>query len=115
MPKRRCAWPLCPQLIPAGTRYCPTHAAAHQHTRGTTTQRGYGSSHQRLRQQWQQAINQGLTPTCPRCGQPITPNQQWDLGHNDKRNGYNGPEHTHCNRSAGANNSNRMREHWTKH
>ena len=115
MPKRRCSWPLCPRLIPEGQRYCAEHATAHETARGTPTQRGYGTTHRRIRSQWQQLINLGTIPICPRCKQPITPAQQWDLGHNDKRNGYNGPEHAHCNRQAGAINSNRMREHWPKH
>ena len=49
-----------------------------------------------------------------RCRLPVTRGQAWDLGHNDRRDGYNGPEHASCNRKAGAANSNRMREHWNK-
>lgn len=30
----------CPQLIPAGKRYCAEHGRAHERERGTTTQRG---------------------------------------------------------------------------
>ena len=49
-----------------------------------------------------------------RCHLPVTRGQAWDLGHNDRRDRYNGPEHVSCNRKAGAANSNRMREHWNK-
>lgn len=114
MSLRRCSYHNCPQLIPVGTRYCPTHSHQHEHERGTAAQRGYGKAHQTGRARWQALINQGIVPICPRCKQPITRDQQWDLGHNDKRNGYNGPEHMSCNRKAGAINSNRMREHWNR-
>ena len=81
---------------------------------GTATQRGYGAPHKRLRARWQAAIDNGAAPLCPRCHLPVTRGQAWDLGHNDRRDGYNGPEHASCNRKAGAANSNRMREHWNK-
>ena len=75
----------------------------------TTSQRGYGTAHQRLRQQWQQAIDQGGV-TCARCGYPIPPEQPraWDLGHTEDRSGYTGPEHARCNRAAGARKRNRL-------
>ena len=101
MAKRPCPKPGCPTLIEPGQRYCPKHQAEANANRGTTTQRGYGTIHQRLRTQLATRITQGHI-TCPRCGQPITPNQPWDLGHDDHdRTKYNGPEHSHCNRSAG--------------
>jgi hypothetical protein len=31
----------------------------------------------------------------------IYPGDQWDLGHSENGRGYAGPEHAHCNRSAG--------------
>ena len=77
--------------------------------RERTTARGYGVAHQRLRKQWQQAIDQGGI-CCARCGLPIPPEQPhaWDLGHTDDRSGYTGPEHRSCNRSAGARKRNRL-------
>lgn len=114
MALRRCSYTHCPQLIPAGKRYCAEHGRAHERERGTATQRGYGAPHKRLRARWQAAIDNGAAPLCPRCHLPVTRGQAWDLGHNDRRDGYNGPEHASCNRKAGAANSNRMREHWNK-
>lgn len=64
----------------------------------TTTQRGYGSRHQRLRKQWAPIVNRGEA-TCGRCHQPIQPGTPWDLGHDDHdRTKYTGPEHQRCNR-----------------
>jgi hypothetical protein len=69
---------------------------------GGTTQRGYGPEHRKLRAETQRTVDNGEA-TCWRCGHPITPEQPWDLGHNDNdRTRYAGPEHQHCNRSAGA-------------
>jgi hypothetical protein len=71
----------------------------------TTTNRGYGNEHQRLRAQWQQVINQGhgichaivcLEPT-----RQIPPGTPWDLGHTPDRTTWTGPEHPRCNRSEG--------------
>jgi len=74
----------------------------------TTTQRGYGADHQRLRARLTPDVDAGLVD-CWRCGQPIEPGTPWDLGHDDHdRTQYRGPEHAlrtgHCpgNRAAGA-------------
>ncbi len=64
--------------------------------RGTSTQRGYGTHHMKLRKQIKPLVDAGQA-TCWRCGQPIQPGQPWHLGHNDQRTGYNGPEHQACN------------------
>lgn len=73
----------------------------------TTTSRGYGSHHQRVRQSWTPLVNAGCV-TCWRCGHTITPGTPWDLGHDDHdRTRYQGPEHRLCNRRAGALKGNR--------
>lgn len=78
--------------------------------RATTTQRGYGSGHKRMRAQWAPKVATG-TVTCWRCGELIAPDDPWDLGHDDDdRSIYRGPEHAGpCNRSAAAKRSNRRR------
>ncbi|MDF7665719.1 hypothetical protein [Bifidobacterium sp. ESL0745] len=112
MPMRRCAWANCPQLVPVGQRYCMVHRRAHEQARGSASRRGYGKAHQAEREKWKRLMSQGVRPICKRCGLPVFPWQAWDLGHNDARTGWSGPEHAHCNRSAGQANSVRMRERW---
>jgi hypothetical protein len=73
---------------------------------GTTTQRGYGSKHQAERRRWVPVVNTGHV-ICWRCGQPIRPDEPWDLGHDDHdRSIHRGPEHSTCNRVAGARRAN---------
>lgn len=63
--------------------------------------RGYGPAHRRTRQAWQPAVEAG-TVRCARCGNPIHPEEPWDLDHTPDRRGYLGPSHRTCNRTAGA-------------
>jgi hypothetical protein len=77
--------------------------------KGTTTQRGYGASHQRLLRTLLARWRPG--DPCARCGQPML--QRWtvnadgrrasaiELGHTDDRRGYTGLEHRACNRRDG--------------
>jgi hypothetical protein len=68
----------------------------------STTARGYGWQHQKIRQQWAPLVAAGQV-NCARCGRPIPPGTAWDLGHDDHdRSRYTGPEHMTCNRTAGA-------------
>ena len=97
---KRCPHTRCPNLTPRHARYCPEHAQAYEHRRGTTTQRGYGHAHQQARAQAAHRVNT-LTATCHRCNLIILPTEAWDLGHSDDRTTWIGPEHARCNRSAG--------------
>jgi len=71
--------------------------------RGSTSRRGYGTKHQRIRASWSPKVAAGLV-NCARCGQPIEPGRPWDLGHTDDRAGWTGPEHRVCNRRVGGRN-----------
>jgi hypothetical protein len=77
---------------------CATCTAQRDKARGTTSQRGYGSQHQRLREQVSAVVRSG-NAICWRCQQPIDPTAAWDLGHDTDRTKYRGPEHAACNRA----------------
>lgn len=89
----------CGQPTRNGSR-CPPHQAALQArldaTRGTTTQRGYGTPHQQLRATLMAQWKPGNP--CARCHKPMWNRNTIDLGHTDNRTGYRGLEHLACNR-----------------
>ena len=70
--------------------------------KGTSTQRGYGAAHQKLRRQIEPLVRSGHA-ICWRCGLAIPAGSDWDLGHDDEdRTRYRGPEHVKCNRATSA-------------
>jgi hypothetical protein len=86
----------CPETV-TGRTYCDQHEADRQRImasrRGTTAERGYGSVHQAMRRHYAPTVRAGKA-TCWRCGKPIRPGQQWDVGHDDHdRTITRGPEH----------------------
>lgn len=77
-------------------------------TRPSSHARGYGRAHQEERARWAPKVEAGLVD-CARCGERLEPGRPWDLGHDDNdRSRYQGPEHAHCNRSAGGRNGARV-------
>ena len=79
-------------------------------TEGSSTDRGYGYEHRKLREAALAELREEPGRPCPRCGEPMWPDEQeLDLGHRDDRSGYNGLEHLSCNRRAGAIKGNAMR------
>jgi hypothetical protein len=58
----------------------------------STTDRGYDGRHKRERARWKPKVERGEID-CARCGEPIQPDEPWDLGHTDDRTGWTGPEH----------------------
>lgn len=97
MSKRVCLEPDCPELIDVGNSRCIKHERARDKARGTSTERGYDASHQRLRAWWQRKLDKGETIKCWRCDDPINPTA-WHLGHDDHdRTVYRGPECVRCN------------------
>lgn len=58
----------------------------------------YGAEHRALRKEWLTHVRAGIV-TCTRCGEPISPSDDWDLDH--RMNG-SFPAHARCNRAAGA-------------
>lgn len=77
---------------------------------GSTSARGYGHHHRRLRAQLAPLVATG-TATCWRCRELIASSEPWDLGHDDEdRRIIRGPEHRGpCNRAAGAAKTNTAR------
>lgn len=75
--------------------------------------RGYGTAHRAERARWTPLVQAGgincarQSPNCT--GQPIAPDQPWDLGHTDDRTAWTGPECIPCNRGAGARNATKAR------
>jgi hypothetical protein len=70
----------------------------------TTTQRGLGYDHQRIRRERMAALRDG--DPCPRCGGPMFRGQYFDLDDFPGRM-FGGPQvkllaHRYCNRRAGA-------------
>ena len=51
-------------------------------TRGSTTARGYGSEHQKLRATGSRLVASG-NAVCWRCGRADPAMDGWDLGHDD--------------------------------
>lgn len=105
MPKamRVCPKAGCPELTPGGL--CAAHRREREQQRGTRQQRGYDAQHNRLRRQWKPKVERVSVhchaQVCIMPARLILPGQSWDLGHNDERTAWTGPEHATCNRAAG--------------
>jgi hypothetical protein len=82
-------------------------------TPGSTTARGYGSSHQKERARWAPIVADGeafcTEPVCLMPTRWIRPGTAWDLAHTPDRSAYRGPSHALCNRSEGSRRGNRRR------
>lgn len=99
--RKPCAQTACPELVPAGRRYCAEHAAQHERRRGTRSARGYGPKHDAVRERMRPVVESG-TALCVRCGRPIAPDAEWAADHDDvDRSRYRGPAHKRCNDAAG--------------
>lgn len=75
-----------------------------QRKQASSARRGYNASHKSLRRKWEQRLAQGEEVFCARCGKPIDPKGDWDLGHTEDRTAWTGPECVPCNRGAGGRN-----------
>jgi hypothetical protein len=60
----------------------------------------YGPKHNRRRREFARRLERGELVICPRCEEPIGPDQLWDLGHDDRDPSRSRPEHRVCNRAA---------------
>jgi hypothetical protein len=74
---------------------------------GQTTARGYGWAHQQIRARWAPLVAAGQV-WCADCGEWIPPGTPWDMGHNEARTAWTGPEHRRCNRAKAARKRNAM-------
>ena len=72
----------------------------------TTTEQGYGYTHQQERERWRPTVEAGRAicaePICLHPTRTINPGTPWDLAHNRRTGGYRGPAHRRCNRAEGA-------------
>lgn len=84
----------CPTraLTRDNTGRCDTCRTARDKARGSREARGYDHAHRELRKQYEPIVKAG-NATCWRCGQPITPDADWDLGHQPDRTQPARPEH----------------------
>lgn len=93
-----CGSPGCPNVI-EGQALCDECRRAKDLARGTSKERGYDSAHIRGRAKLKPTVDAGEA-VCWRCGQPITPGELWDYGHDDDdRTVHRGAEHMACNRA----------------
>lgn len=86
--------------------------------RGTTTQRGYGNTHQRTKDTHRPIVDAGMgwcnEVICLHDTRWINPQEPWDLAHDRVNGGYLGPAHRRCNRSEGARYGNTRRGQSTR-
>ena len=61
-PKKPCAHPGCPELVPSGTKYCDVHKHLHPEEVRSASKRGYGKAWQRESKRFLQAH-----PLCVLC------------------------------------------------
>lgn len=87
----------CPTITEPGHSRCPPHERTRDKARGTRQQRGYDAAHDAERERWAPYVEAGIV-VCDKCNTLIQPGSAWDLGHNDRRTAWTGPEHAHCNR-----------------
>jgi hypothetical protein len=96
--KKICSKPGCPAITAASL--CTTHAREADKARGTSTARGYGTSHINARKAMARQVATGNV-RCARCNEFIKPGADWHLDHDDNdRTKYIGASCAHCNLSA---------------
>lgn len=73
---------------------------------GSTTERGYGTAHQRERARLKPIVDAGQAfcaqPVCLMPSRWIQPGTPWALGHSDDRSHWIGSVHYQCNQRDGA-------------
>jgi hypothetical protein len=92
--ERQCAEPRCERVfIPTSSRnrYCLQHRKTKP--RDPMHDVIYGTAHRPLGAQVKSRVLAGLA-ICARCGEPIRPDEPWDLDHRDDRRGYLAPSTT---------------------
>ena len=65
-------------------RSCP-ECKRRENQRPSSTTRGYGEQHRKLRQGWQHHMHNHGWALCSRCGNWITDGDEWELDHSDDR------------------------------
>jgi hypothetical protein len=101
---RVCATTGCPAVYPREQgSYCPQHRAQVNAERSRHYRQHYGREHEATRAR---LLPAAYGTPCPRCGEPMLPGQELDLGHStdravDPSAAGDRIEHASCNRAAG--------------
>ncbi len=117
--RRKCAEKGCDRwFVPRNVRhrYCPAHIRSKPIKPGHNER--YGWPHRRLRAQVASQVR-ARAARCVRCGGPILPGEEWDLGPVDGAGSraYSGREHVRCNRAKSGRNGRAQpeRRRWWAH
>lgn len=99
MPMKRCACGCGREFVPRNGRHRFASELCRLRGRKGLERVRYGREHREMRRRVAAFVASGAA-VCSRCGEPIRPDEPFDLDHADNGDGYRGPSHSDCNRAA---------------